>query len=288
MRVDHPPIIPILRFFGVLPLEKLFKQPCSNIEGWKLSFCFTAVKRLLSLTHMKQNTESWACYWQTLQGFRLVSTKAEFRCQVLFISISSTVETVTGDKMFHLPIPMTDDLNDLKITCYTVISCILSLFVYITILSWRSIWQFSYKKTCDTVKFLKKSLNNVGHDAFPFIRNFKNSTFHRHWAKYLCYSRCFLSRSIASRGFCKANKHFSSSFPYATPKLPYLLNFDIRDSYKCLLCLDLDSTVLITKQAVVIRCWRYVKLLDKSAGRTISYWLLSRTVLLRDDTLRVN
>ena len=84
------------------PLEKLFKQPCSNAEGWKLSFCFTAVKRLLRSTHMWQNVESWACYWQTCKASGLSQLKRVSESTSIFIDLKCSEDwLVTRSFIFN-------------------------------------------------------------------------------------------------------------------------------------------------------------------------------------------
>jgi len=97
------------------------------------------------------------------------------------------------------------------------------------------------QKTCDTVKFKKN--RSIMLDMTPFLSSeiLRIPTFHRHLAKYLCDSRCFLFWHLSleeRRGCWKTNKHFSSSFPYATPNYHICLILTW-DSFKCLLCLDL-------------------------------------------------
>lgn len=143
-------------------------------RGLKTFFLFYSGKKLLRSTDMKQNVESWACYWQTCKASGLSQLKRVSESTSIFIDLKCSEDwLVTRSFIFnsHDRWPQRFEKHAILLS---LVYC-LCLSILITSLSWKSRLKFSYRKTCDTVRFFKKMLNIVAHDAFSFIRNFKNS-----------------------------------------------------------------------------------------------------------------
>ena len=200
----HPPIL----FLVVLPLESRLNN---IVKRWGLKtfgMRFTAGERIPKFSEH----ENWKCGKLRLLLTNLQRPVVWESSSILYRP--SVQWRLWSDKMAHLS--LTDDLNDFKITYNTVISCSLPRSVYNNYVLEIKIKTFLYRKRADTVKFLKNRSAMLDIDAFPFIKNFKNCDLSPTLGKISARFKMFPLFASNRLNWEETNKHFWSSFPYAT------------------------------------------------------------------------